>query len=57
MGLRFRLQLVAGPVSYTRTLGPRTEQNTYTAELAAVATAVTHLPALAPPHDDHDTEQ
>ena len=36
-----------GPVSYTRTLGPRTEQNTYTAELAAVATAVTHLPALA----------
>jgi len=45
VGLGFALS-DDGPVSYAKTLGPRTEQNTYTAELAAVATAVTHLPAL-----------
>lgn len=34
-------------ISATMTIGPQTEQNTYTAELAAVAMAVTHLPSLA----------
>ena len=47
VGLGFALYR-DGFVSYTRTPGPQTVQNTCTAELAAVATAVTHLPVL--PH-------
>ena len=42
-----------GPVSYTRTLGPQTEQNTYTAELAAMAMAMTRIPAHAHHMTDH----
>lgn len=44
LGLAFRDY---GPFSYTRTPGPQMEQNTFTAELAAVAMAGTRIPALA----------
>ena len=37
-------EVLDGPVLYSMTLGLRTEQNTYTAELAAIAMAVTCPP-------------